>query len=92
VTLYQITLKWNTTASSRPANPSDPNDPAYRWPPEIDDAIEQAHRHHMRVLILISARRPGRTAGSPQPTLRGRATSRALRAPHRDATATFIAG
>src|SRR5215211_6451007 len=32
VGIYQIELHWNNVASSRPARPTDPSDPAYRWP------------------------------------------------------------
>lgn len=52
VGLYQTTLDWSQVAPTRPANPGDPNDPAYRWPTEIDYAIEQGRRHGIEVSLL----------------------------------------
>jgi hypothetical protein len=53
VNLFQTVLNWGSAAPVRPAKPTDPADPAYLWPPEIDDALEQARGHGMRVLLLL---------------------------------------
>jgi hypothetical protein len=53
VSIYEAELQWNVVAPSRPAHPTDPRDPAYRWPAEIDQALAQAARSHMRVLLEI---------------------------------------
>jgi hypothetical protein len=53
VKIFQIALQWNEAAPTRPVNATNPTDPAYRWPVEIDQAIAQARRFHMRVLIQL---------------------------------------
>jgi len=54
VTIYQTTLSWATTAPTRPADARDPADPAYAWPAQLDDAVAEAGRYGMKVLIQIS--------------------------------------
>jgi hypothetical protein len=53
VSIFEMDLNWATTAPKGPKNPANPNDPAYQWPPEIQQAITQANRFHMRVLLQI---------------------------------------
>lgn len=53
VKIFEADLFWNEVAPTRPRHPANPNDPAYRWPAEIDQAIQQARRFHMRVLLEI---------------------------------------
>jgi len=53
VTIYQTSLSWASAAPTRPARPRDPRDGAYQWSPEIDEAIAQASRHGMKVLIML---------------------------------------
>jgi hypothetical protein len=52
--LYQTTLAWPSVAPTRPARASDPGDPAYRWPSEVDFAVREAHRYGIRVSILLT--------------------------------------
>jgi hypothetical protein len=54
VGILQMDLGWATTAPTRPAHARDPNDPAYRWSPDIGYALQQAARYHMRVLLQVS--------------------------------------
>ncbi len=54
VTLFQMSISWANAAPTRPRHARDPRDPAYVWPPEIDDAIREAKRYHMRVLIMLT--------------------------------------
>ena len=54
VTLFQMSISWATVAPTRPRHARDPRDRAYIWPPEIDDAIRQAKRYHMRVLLMLT--------------------------------------
>src|SRR5262245_2336973 len=42
VTIFQIALDWSQAAPTRPADPANSTDPAYRWPSELDQAIAQA--------------------------------------------------
>lgn len=53
VSIYQADLSWNLVAPTRPRNPRNPRDPAYHWPAEIQRAITQARRFHMRVMLQI---------------------------------------
>jgi hypothetical protein len=52
--IYQTSISWRHTASSRPANPGDPSDPAYVWSPEIDRAVTEGRRHGIRVLVTVN--------------------------------------
>jgi hypothetical protein len=53
VSVYETELNWSEVAPVRPRRATDPNDPAYRWPLSIQQAITQAHRFHMRVLLQV---------------------------------------
>ena len=53
VSIYEIDLRWDEVAPTRPVDPADPRDPAYHWPGEIQQALTQARRFHMRVLLQI---------------------------------------
>jgi hypothetical protein len=51
--IYEADLDWYQVAPRKPRDPSNPNDPAYHWPSTIAQAITQARRYHMRVLLQI---------------------------------------
>jgi hypothetical protein len=51
--LYEDRLPWAQIAQHRPRHPTDPGDPAYRWPAEVDQAIREAGRYHMQVALEI---------------------------------------
>jgi hypothetical protein len=53
VTIYEADLSWNQVAPTRPGHPQNPADPAYKWPVVVTQAITQAKRYHMRVLLQI---------------------------------------
>ena len=59
VSIFEMDLNWATTAPKRPTDPTNPNDPAYRWPPEIQQALTQANRFHIRVLLQSRSTGPG---------------------------------
>ncbi|MBA3748025.1 MAG: hypothetical protein H0W96_11125 [Solirubrobacterales bacterium] len=54
VTIFQTTISWADVAPTRPEDSRDPRDAAYRWPAEVDDAIREARRHRMKVLIMLT--------------------------------------
>jgi hypothetical protein len=54
VGIWQNGLSWSSVAPSRPAHPRDPLDPAYQWPPELDDAIAQGRRVGIQTSLLVS--------------------------------------
>jgi hypothetical protein len=53
INVFQDALSWPSIAARRPGDPTDPSDPAYRWPSAIADAIHQARRYHMRIMLEI---------------------------------------
>ncbi len=53
VRIYETNLDWAQVAPRRPRNGRNPRDPAYRWPASMKQAIQQAHRYHMQVLIQL---------------------------------------
>jgi hypothetical protein len=54
VDTFQIQLDFAKAAPAQPTEPRNPNDPAYRWPNELDDAINQASQRGIRVAILVN--------------------------------------
>lgn len=53
VKVLQIDLDWAHTARTRPADPTNPNDPAYRWPTELATAVAQARRYGIELCLLV---------------------------------------
>jgi hypothetical protein len=52
VDVLQMQLHWNDVAPRRPARAKDPADPAYRWPPEIAQAIREGRRYGIRIALM----------------------------------------
>src|SRR4051794_30406225 len=73
VGIYETAISWSDVAPTRPATPRDPNDPAYHWPSDLDDAISDGQRYGIRVLIALS--------GSPRWANGGRASNYAPKTP-----------
>jgi hypothetical protein len=69
VDVYEVQLDWDTTATRRPADPRDPNDPAYRWPATLDDAVRQAQDAGIQVALLVKGT-PGWANGAKTPDWR----------------------
>ena len=63
--IYQMALRWSEVASTRPARASDPSDPAYMWPSEIDYAIAEATRNGIQVSLLITGAPGWANGGRP---------------------------
>lgn len=53
VGIFEATLSWSEVASTRPANPRDPADPAYRWPAQLDRAVAEAAASGIRVSLML---------------------------------------
>src|SRR4051812_1340275 len=53
VGLYQTTVHWDEVAPTRPADPSNPGDPAYQWPTRVDQAITEADKYGIKVSIML---------------------------------------
>jgi hypothetical protein len=52
--IFEMGLRWDRVAPTRPAHPRDPSDPAYRWPDDVQFAVDQAAASRMSVLLLVS--------------------------------------
>lgn len=65
VKIVEMGLDWSTVAPTRPSHAGNPNDPAYRWPSEIQEAIAQARTYHMRILLEIIESPPWANGGHP---------------------------
>lgn len=53
VQAFQVDLNWSDAAPTKPANGQDPNDPAYVWPAQLDQVMEQAARYRIKVMLLV---------------------------------------
>jgi len=63
--IVQVGLSWQSVAPTRPANPTNPGDPAYNWP-TIDSAIAEAQKYGMQIAVLLSGS-PGWANGGRAP-------------------------
>ena len=82
VSLLRIGINWSFVADTRPANPTNPNDPAYNWV-AIDRIVREASARGFEVMFLMNTaprwaegpnRPSGEQAGSwkPDPVAFGR--------------------
>jgi hypothetical protein len=62
----QFQIPWDTVARSRPANPRDPNDPAYRWPVSGDFMVQQAARYGISLAVLVQGTPSWANGGLPR--------------------------
>lgn len=53
VGIYQMPARWNEIAPTEPADPTNPKDPAYKWPPYIDPSIAESAKHGMQVQLML---------------------------------------
>jgi len=53
VSTYEAALSWNSVAPTGPRQPTNPRDHAYQWPIAIQQAVDQAKRFHMQVMLQI---------------------------------------
>jgi hypothetical protein len=63
VKVFQYQLRWDRAAPTQPANPTDPNDPAYRWPADVDRAVSEAGANGIRVALMVKASPPWANGG-----------------------------
>lgn len=65
VRVFQAQLEWSTVAAARPQRPTDPADPAYRWPTALDEAVREARRHRILVALMVKGSPPWSNGGRP---------------------------
>ena len=53
VSIYEADLDWAVVAPTRPKDATNPRDPAYQWPVAIQQAVTQARRYHIRVMLQV---------------------------------------
>lgn len=63
--IYQYTLDWRYTTPTRPYLPRNPGDHAYHWPAELDQAVREARKYHIRIALLVMATPPWANGGRP---------------------------
>jgi hypothetical protein len=67
VQVLQLQLIWGRTATSRPGDPTNPADPAYRWPAELEQAVSQAAQYGITLAVLVKGT-PGWANGGQNET------------------------
>jgi len=72
VGIIELDLDWDQVAPTQPAQPTNPDDPAYQWPVTLQQTINEAAAYHMRVLLQLIDAPPwangGHTGGGWAPT------------------------
>lgn len=64
VGLYSNTVRWDqVAATTRPANPLDPNDPAYTWPSYLTESLAAADAAGMQTQVLVLGTPPWANGG-----------------------------
>jgi hypothetical protein len=53
VQVLQMQLSWAQTALTKPADPTNPADPAYHWPVAIEQAIAQAASNRITIALMV---------------------------------------
>jgi hypothetical protein len=53
VQALELELPWNRVAPRRPRDPANPDEPSYRWPSWLDDAVAQAVRYRIAISLLV---------------------------------------
>ena len=50
---FEYQLVWSRIAPNRPANATDPNDPAYHWSKQLDNFVAEANRNGIQVAFML---------------------------------------
>lgn len=64
--VLQLSITWRAIASSRPATPTDPADPAYSWDSQVDEAVALGRKYGFKVAVLVT-NAPGWANGGNEP-------------------------
>jgi hypothetical protein len=60
-------ISWAAIAPTRPATPTSPDDPAYRWPKDLDRLLNQARANGIEPVLLVNGF-PGWSNGGRDPS------------------------
>jgi hypothetical protein len=58
VGIFQMATNWANIAPTRPLDPTNPNDPAYQWPAEVDTAIAEGKKYGIKVMMSLTQSPP----------------------------------
>jgi hypothetical protein len=61
--IFQTQVRWDAVAPTRPANPTDPNDPAYKWGDGLQKIITEAEANGMTVMLQLIGAPPWANGG-----------------------------
>jgi hypothetical protein len=53
VQVLELQLDWREVAPTRPGDPTDPDDPAYRWPASLQGAIAEGARYGVQLALVV---------------------------------------
>ncbi|MFL5857291.1 MAG: hypothetical protein ACJ77L_11180 [Solirubrobacteraceae bacterium] len=74
VDIVEASLDWSQVAPTRPADATNPNDPAYHWPRAVEGDVPQAQAYGMAQTLMIS-KTPEWASGNPDPRFPPTSTS-----------------
>lgn len=63
ISIYSLAIGWDRTAPTRPADPTNPDDPAYRWPKSVVQGVAAAAKAGMRVNLELTKTPPWANGG-----------------------------
>ncbi len=61
--IYQMNLRWSEAAPTKPARATDPRDPAYQWPKDVDFALGEGRRNGIAVALQVASTPPWANGG-----------------------------
>jgi hypothetical protein len=65
VGIWQVLIHWDEVARRRPEHPTDPHDPAYRWPKYVRDGVRAARKRGIKVNIAVMGSPGWANGGKP---------------------------
>jgi hypothetical protein len=63
VRVWQLGLVWPSIAPTRPKDPTDPRDPVYLWPKDVDTAVAAAVKAHIEPVLYVNGFAPWSNGG-----------------------------
>lgn len=63
--IWQEAVNWNEVAPDRPADASNPADPAYQWSADLDEAVAAGRIYKIRIALQVRSTPPWANGGRP---------------------------